>query len=87
MCGIRDYLRDSSGSDFALRVVREIKSAMRRISRDPLAGHLREDLTRLPFRFWTVSPYFIVYTGTRRPIAIVRVLHSSRNVGRLLKQP
>lgn len=83
---IREFLRERYGSEFALAVVRELRAAMRRIARDPTAGHLRQDLTESPFRFWTISPYFVIYTGTRKPIEIVRVLHSSRNVAELIQR-
>jgi plasmid stabilization system protein ParE len=86
LCEIRGYLRERYGSVFALAAVRELRAAMRRIARDPMAGHLRQDLTESPFRFWTITPYIIIYTGARRPISIVRVLHSSRNIAAIMKQ-
>lgn len=49
-------------------------------------GHLREDLTRRPFRFWPVYSYLIVYRPETRPIQILRVLHGARDVKSLLAE-
>jgi plasmid stabilization system protein ParE len=57
---------------------------MQRISLDPMAGHVREDLTSSRFRIWTVSSYLIFYAGTQKPISIVRILHARRNVSAIL---
>lgn len=53
----------------------------------PLRGHLRNDLTSLPLRFWTVQPYrnyLIVYDPSARPLQIIRILHGARNVPMVL---
>ena len=39
---------------------------MRRLAQTPLMGHLREDLTDEPVRFWSVYSYVIVYDRTCR---------------------
>jgi toxin ParE1/3/4 len=83
---IRDYLREQAGTGVALRFVRELRAAMNRISLDPMAGHVREDLTSSRFRVWTVSSYLIFYIGTRKPIPIVRILHGRRNISAALRK-
>jgi len=50
----------------------------------PEAGHLRQDLTSLPVKFWSVFSYLIVYDPAARPIAIVRVLDGRRDVRAIL---
>jgi plasmid stabilization system protein ParE len=64
----------------ALKVLREIGAAMRKLARMPGMGHLREDLVDEPVRFWPVYSYLIVYRDDIRPIQIVRVLHGARDV-------
>ncbi len=49
----------------------------------PLRGKIREDLTKLPLRFWTVQSfpnYIIVYDPATRPLQIIRILHGSRDI-------
>jgi len=53
-----------------------------------LRGHSRQDLTKLPVRFWTVvryPKYVIVYDPADRPLKIVRILHGARDIARELK--
>ena len=43
----------------------------------------REDLTKLPLRFWTVQAfpnYIIVYDPATDPLQIIRILHGSRDI-------
>jgi plasmid stabilization system protein ParE len=47
----------------------------------PLRGHLREDVTRLAVRFWTVvryPKYVIVYDPAGKPLRIIRILHGAK---------
>jgi len=53
----------------------------------PLAGRLRENLTDRPVRFWLVQPFrncWTVYRSDTKPLQIIRILHSSRNIALLL---
>jgi antitoxin ParD1/3/4/toxin ParE1/3/4 len=47
-------------------------------------GHVREDLSRTPLRFWPVFSYLIIYRSEARPIQILRVLHGARDVQSIL---
>jgi len=50
----------SERSPVAARRVRgELRAAMQRLARFPHIGHLREDLTDEPLRFWSVYSYLI----------------------------
>lgn len=86
----RDDLRDiiefirGDNPTAAKRVLAEFKTAMRRLSRSPDIGHLREDLVDEPLRFWPVYSYLIIYRAEIRPIQIIRVLHGSRDVRSIL---
>ena len=58
--------------------------AIRGLARTPAKGHLREDLTDKPVRFWPVRSYLIVYRPDTDPLEIVAVLHGARDIPRLL---
>jgi plasmid stabilization system protein ParE len=69
-------------------VEEEVRSACASLAENPLQGHLRRDLTKLPVRFWTLPKYpnyMIVYNPHARPLAILRVLHGKRDLKGLLK--
>lgn len=56
-------------------------------SSEPLIGHVRGELTRLPLRFWTLQRYpnyIIVYDPESDPLQIIRILHARRDVKRIL---
>ena len=52
----------------------------------PGLGHLRQDLSGEPVKFWQVFSDLIVYDHLARPIGIVRVLHSSRDIAAVLAE-
>lgn len=81
---IRHYVRDESGPRAALHVTRKISEAFLFLSRVPGAGHVREDLTSEPFRFWPIFSYLIVYNPIPRPTVVIRVLHGRRNTSAVL---
>ena len=81
---IKSYLTEKAGPSVTRRVMKEIRHALDFLGTDPLAGHVREDLTSRPVRFWAVYSYLIVYDSETRPIQIVRVLHGMRNVEDIL---
>ncbi|HKV24681.1 MAG TPA: type II toxin-antitoxin system RelE/ParE family toxin [Candidatus Acidoferrum sp.] len=72
--------------DAAERVAQELLQAMLEIARMPGKGHRRDDLTKLPVRFWTVRSYQIIYKPEGSPLQIVAVLHGKRNIRRLLRE-
>jgi toxin ParE1/3/4 len=73
------------GGHLADRVGAEIVAAIHKLAQTPGLGHYREDLANEPLRFWAVRKYLIVYLGEKRPIEIVRILHSARNVQAILE--
>jgi toxin ParE1/3/4 len=83
---IQDYLVGQGGSRLARYVLQEITAALRLLASEPDAGHLRQDLTPLPVKFWPVFSYLIVYDPAARPLAIMRVLHGRREVGAILNR-
>ena len=56
------------------------------LAEHPGKGHVRQDLTLLPLHFFAARPYLIVYQRDASPLAIHAVLHSSRNIGKLLQK-
>ena len=83
---IREYLVSRGGCRLARYVLQEIRAAFRLLASRPEAGHLRQDLTSLPVKFWLVFSYLIVYDPAARPLDIVRVLHGRRDVEAILDQ-
>ena len=80
---IIDYIaRDSPQA--ARRVLEKIKDAIVLLAEMPMIGHLREDLTEEPLRFWPVYSYLIIYRFERKPLEIVRILHGARDVKSIL---
>ena len=52
----------------------------------PYIGQRREELTSLSVHFWPVHPnYMIVYNPSSDPIQILRILHSARDLARILQ--
>jgi antitoxin ParD1/3/4/toxin ParE1/3/4 len=58
---------------------------MRRLAEMPEIGHSRKDLANEPLRFWPVYSYLVIYRPEARPLQVVRVLHGSRDVRRILE--
>jgi plasmid stabilization system protein ParE len=75
-----------AGARVAQHVLKQIKDAVVFLSRTPGAGHFREDLTSAAVKFWLVYSYQIIYRYTHRPIEIVRIIHGSRDMAKLLSQ-
>ena len=70
------------------RVEDAIFSACSFLADSPLAGQVRQELSPLPVRFWVVQPYpnyLIVYDPQKKPLRIIRILHSARDLPRLLR--
>lgn len=80
--GIWNYIADDSVAA-ADRVIADLHQAFRQLADMPGMGHRRRDLTRRAVLFWPVHSYLIIYTDAT-PISIVRVIHASRDVRKLL---
>ena len=81
---IQMYLPKGAGIRIARHVIRELRAGIRFVARNPDAGHLRQDLTEEPVKFWPVFSYLIVYNPATRPVEIVRVVHGKRDVEKVL---
>ena len=56
------------------------------LARTPGMGHVREDLASTSLRFWPIYSYLIIYSPESKPLQIVRILHSARDVRRILEE-
>ena len=69
--------------DAADRVLGELRNQFTKLTETPGLGHRRSDLTDRDVFFWSVFSYLVVYRPTT-PLFVVRVLHSKRNISRIL---
>jgi plasmid stabilization system protein ParE len=79
--------RDSESA--ADRVEQAIYAACSSIAQAPMHGHLRQNLTSRPLRFWTLRRYpnySVAYRPDTTPVEIVAVIHGRRNIPRLLRR-
>lgn len=82
------YIAENS-EPAADRVEQAIYDACAFLAEDPASGHTRPDLTARPLRFWTLTRYpnyTVVYRPETVPLQIVAVLHSKRNIRRILQR-
>ena len=79
---ILDYIRERSPQG-AQKVRMELRRAMELLASFPGFGHLREDVTDEPIRFWCVYSYSIAYRPDTKPLQIIRVIHGARDLPRL----
>lgn len=77
---IKSFLIEKAGPRLTRTVLKEIRSALELLGNEPGLGHVREDLTSRPVKFWPVYSYLVVYDPETRPIQIIRVLHGMRDV-------
>ena len=77
---IRKYLVKEGGAALARYVMGEIRQALRFLAETPGAGHVRDDLTDEPVKFWSVFSYLIIYDPATQPLGIARILHANRDL-------
>ena len=78
--------RDSK--EAADRVEIEIVATCHRLSRYPLIGHYRRDISPLQVRFWTLPKYpnyTIVYRPETEPLQLIAILHGRQGAHEILK--
>lgn len=64
--------------------MRDIATALELLSARPGLGHVRQELTDEPVKFWQVFSYLLIYDPVSRLIGVVRVLHSARDIPAIL---
>ena len=80
---IWDYIADDN-IEAADRVLDALENAMVKLAKNPAIGHWREELADKRHRFFLVYSYLIVYRDKTKPLQIVRVLHTARDVQGIL---
>lgn len=78
------YLKKESSEGAADRLESVIRSKFVYLSEFPGGGHRREDLTSAHVRFFSVYSYLIVYQPETKPLQIIAILHSRRDVAKIL---
>jgi plasmid stabilization system protein ParE len=71
------------------RVKTEIESVCHHLTRYPMIGTRRPDITHLPVRFWIITKfpnYVIVYRPETIPLRVIAVLHGKRNLKEIMKE-
>ena len=74
----------SDSVEAADRVETAIRGAIRKLAEFPELGHVCDDLTDLPVKFWFVYSYLIIYNPKSDPLEIVRVLSGSLDIPEIL---
>ena len=83
---IETYLVRHQGQDLAERTIEGLVQSLERIADFPGLGHCRPDLTSRDCFIHSDGMYLIVYYRQTDPLAILAVLHSARNIQRILKK-
>jgi antitoxin ParD1/3/4 len=71
------------------RVEARLYAAFAFLAANPIAGHIRSDLTHRPVRFWTLPRFrnhIIVYDPESHPLRIIRILHGALDIPRRLDE-
>jgi plasmid stabilization system protein ParE len=84
LAGIWRYLKEESSTDTADRVESVIRNKFAYLADFPHGGHTRRDLTSAEVRFFSVYSYLIVYRPETKPLQIVAILHSRRDLAQIL---
>jgi toxin ParE1/3/4 len=77
---IAEYIAIEGSVERAIRVLKDLRSAFRKLSDMPGMGHYREDLLDKRFRFWSVYSYVIAYRWNVEPIQIIAIVHGARDL-------
>ena len=78
------YIKERSSLETANRIESAIRDRIVLLARTPGAGHWRRDLTEQAVKFFSIYSYLIVYRPETKPLQVVSILHSHRDVGKIL---
>jgi antitoxin ParD1/3/4/toxin ParE1/3/4 len=79
------YIKKESSVQIADRVEAAICDQIVSLAKSPGIGHWRKDLTVEAVKFFPVYSYLIVYRPDTKPLHIVAILQSRRDVRQVLK--
>ncbi len=77
---IWDYVARAYGEREADRLVARFLDELEKIAGMPGMGHPDEDLFDERVRFWRVGSYQLVYLWRTRPIEVIAIVHTSRDL-------
>jgi antitoxin ParD1/3/4/toxin ParE1/3/4 len=87
LADIRDGLSREASAKVMRRVMVQLVVAFRKIATTPGIGHVRLDvLDDERVLFWPAGDYSIVYRKHRRIIWVLAIVHSARDLHRVLTQ-
>ncbi|MCC7415591.1 MAG: type II toxin-antitoxin system RelE/ParE family toxin [Acidobacteria bacterium] len=69
----------------ALNLYDALEGAFEQLAAMPEMGHVREDLTERPVKFWSVFSYLVIYDPASDPLSIIAIVHGARDVESVLK--
>ena len=82
---IKIHLLGQGGPPLVRHVLGKIQASLELLGSMPGIGHSRTDLTSEPVKFWQVFSYFVIYDPAPRPIHIIRLLHTHRDLAALFR--
>lgn len=80
-----NWLAENPSLEVADRVLADLEQAMYKLVDTPSLGHRRRDLTPRRVLFYLVHSWYIIYVPKKAPLHVLRVLHASRNVKKVLR--
>lgn len=80
------WLAETGGAALAERLLSAALDAAALLSSRPLMGRQRLGLLPEPYRFWSIAsfPYLLVYDASHSPPRVIRMLHTARDLPKLL---
>ncbi|HZD50962.1 MAG TPA: type II toxin-antitoxin system RelE/ParE family toxin [Silvibacterium sp.] len=80
------YIAKQSGAAIADQLEEEFFGTFDLLTQFPRAGHPRIDLTNRPVLFFPARKYMVIYQDTSDELIVHAVLHSARNLKRVLRR-
>jgi plasmid stabilization system protein ParE len=82
---ILQYTEANKSDSAAYELEGDLIQAMESLAERQGIGHLREEIVPRPYFVYLVEPYLIIHERGTDPLSILRIVHSSRNLRKLLK--
>ena len=75
---IRNWYIRERGPTAARKVLRDLRTTIRRLARNPGLGHPREDLAPADTHFWPHRRFLLVFLPQTVPLQVLRIWDASR---------
>lgn len=82
---IWEYIAEDN-IDAADQWIGKLFDAFETLEQTPGIGHMREDLTSYPVRFWPVGVYLVIYRVQSERVEIVAVTQGARDIPAFLRR-